>query len=236
KGAIVLCHGLYGYDVKGPKNYPRLQTHYWPGIKESLEKMGNEVIITKVNEIGTIKERAYQLNEQLNKLCKDKQVNLIGHSMGGLDSRYLITHIQEKKYNVLSLTTISTPHRGSYLIDYFLKILNEMKSNTNNNNKSEQETMLSPAYFNLNCNYMKNYFNPNTPNNPNIKYYSYSTKVDTAPLSNPSLLFPYYVINKYEGINDGVVSVNSAKWGKHLDTINSSHLMVLDETDKNLFT
>lgn len=26
---IVLCHGLYGFDVLGPSAYPRLQLHYW---------------------------------------------------------------------------------------------------------------------------------------------------------------------------------------------------------------
>ena len=26
---IVLCHGLYGFDVMGPAAYPKLQIHYW---------------------------------------------------------------------------------------------------------------------------------------------------------------------------------------------------------------
>ena len=31
----------------------------------------------------------------------------------GLDSRYMITHLQPKDFSVVSLTTIATPHRGA---------------------------------------------------------------------------------------------------------------------------
>lgn len=33
-------------------------------------------------------------------------------SQRGLDSRYMISRLQPQKFNVLSLTTIATPHRG----------------------------------------------------------------------------------------------------------------------------
>jgi triacylglycerol lipase len=29
RNPIVLCHGLYGFDVWGPSSFPRLQMHYW---------------------------------------------------------------------------------------------------------------------------------------------------------------------------------------------------------------
>lgn len=41
----------------------------------------------------------------------DSKVNVIAHSMGGLDARYLISALGETR--VASLTTISTPHAGS---------------------------------------------------------------------------------------------------------------------------
>jgi triacylglycerol lipase len=45
-------------------------------------------------------------------------VNLMAHSMGGLDCRYLISKVRHEKYTPLLLTTISTPHYGSPFMDW----------------------------------------------------------------------------------------------------------------------
>ena len=48
--------------------------------------------------------------------------HLIAHSMGGLDSRFLITHLQPTSDNrILSLTTIGSPHRGSPIADLIVE-------------------------------------------------------------------------------------------------------------------
>jgi len=59
--------------------------------------------------------------------------HLIAHSMGGLDCRYLISHLQPSDENrkgskgngcrVASLTTIGTPHRGSPFADHILDFI-----------------------------------------------------------------------------------------------------------------
>ncbi len=41
-------------------------------------------------------------------------------AQGGLDCRYLISEIQPKTFTPISLTTISTPHRGSPFADYVI--------------------------------------------------------------------------------------------------------------------
>jgi hypothetical protein len=47
---IVLCHGLYGFDVRGPTSFPSLQLHYWSSVLDVLrDKVGAEVIITGVS-------------------------------------------------------------------------------------------------------------------------------------------------------------------------------------------
>lgn len=48
-------------------------------------------------------------------------MNIIAHSKGGLDSRYLISGLHMAPY-VASLTTICTPHRGSMLADLLMKL------------------------------------------------------------------------------------------------------------------
>ena len=51
-------------------------------------------------------------------LDKNTEVNFLAHSMGGLDCRHLITHINPTHYRPISLTTLSTPHRGSSFMDF----------------------------------------------------------------------------------------------------------------------
>ncbi|KAJ2700982.1 hypothetical protein FB645_004800 [Coemansia sp. IMI 203386] len=115
---VVLCHGLYGFDVRGPEKLPILQVHYWRGIREALENIGARVHIAKVPGTGGVRERACQLDAMLRSRLESEQVNILGHSMGGLDARYLITHINPKSYSVASLTTVCTPHRGSPFMDW----------------------------------------------------------------------------------------------------------------------
>ena len=68
---------------------------------------------------GSITDRAKILHQALAKDLKGKSVNLIGHSMGGLDCRYLLSHIRPDDYKVLSLTTLATPHRGSQFMAWW---------------------------------------------------------------------------------------------------------------------
>jgi triacylglycerol lipase len=67
---------------------------------------------------GSIASRAARLDEQLKIKAKGQCINLLAHSMGGLDGRYLITHLRPTEYTPLSLMTVSTPHRGSPFMDW----------------------------------------------------------------------------------------------------------------------
>src|SRR5205814_1408651 len=44
-------------------------------------------------------------------------VHVIGHSMGGLDARFMVAKLGMET-RVLSLTTVGTPHRGSPFADW----------------------------------------------------------------------------------------------------------------------
>jgi len=67
---------------------------------------------------GSIVSRAARLDEQLRAQARGRGVNMLAHSMGGLDSRYLISHLRPTDYAPLSLTSVSTPHRGSPFMDW----------------------------------------------------------------------------------------------------------------------
>ena len=147
-----------------------LHVDYWIGIREALEAKGCTVITAKVPSFGSIKERATVLNSFIDseigklKSVADKdevyndpdaktkpfkkqekvKVNLIAHSMGGLDCRYLITHVPNKNYEVTSLTTISTPHRGSEMADYVVDLFNDISQTFDITSK---QRLLPPAFY-----------------------------------------------------------------------------------------
>ncbi|OAD00146.1 hypothetical protein MUCCIDRAFT_146813 [Mucor lusitanicus CBS 277.49] len=219
RAPIVLCHGLYGFDKLGPDALPLLQVQYWGGIENELAKLGAKVIVTKVPSTGSIWDRAHTLHSILKSILDGRDVNFVAHSMGGLDCRYLISHIPDRPYKINSLTTISTPHRGSPVMDWFRDNVEFAKSPKVM--KQLIRLVDTEAYANLSTDYCKNYFNPNTPNDPNISYYSYGANASFPAWS--LLNLPSKWIKEKEGMNDGLVSVESAKWGTYIKTLQADH-------------
>ncbi|GAA5874741.1 hypothetical protein JCM16303_002968 [Sporobolomyces ruberrimus] len=110
---IVLCHGLYGFDVRGPGFF---RLHYWGDLLKILRGIiGAEVYVTAVPGTGSVKKRAHVLHQSLEDTPSllNRDINFVAHSMGGLDARYLISQIRPVLYHPRSLTSICTPHRGS---------------------------------------------------------------------------------------------------------------------------
>ena len=116
-----------------PTRYPIILAHgfnasatsawgFNPTIAEKLREVGHVVFTTEVSPFTSVAKRAQQLKGQLEKIITTTQapkLNIIAHSMGGLDARYLITHLGFED-KVASLTTLSTPHRGTFIADFLL--------------------------------------------------------------------------------------------------------------------
>lgn len=109
---VVLAHGLFGFERIGLGRWT-LAT-YFRGIPDYLRALGVRVIVTRVHPTAGISSRAIRLAEQINALYPRGPLHIIGHSMGGLDARQLVSD-PSWSHRVLSLTTISTPHHGSVL-------------------------------------------------------------------------------------------------------------------------
>jgi triacylglycerol lipase len=78
----------------------------------------------------------------------------------------------------------------------------------------------SPAYANLTTRYLTKIFNPRTPNDPQVRYFSVAGRTGSVNIWHP-LWLPKVVLdgaNGREG-NDGLVSVESARWGEFLGTL-----------------
>ena len=112
---LYLAHGLFGFTRIGLG--PVTLTAYFRGIPEALQGVGNRVLVTRVQPIAGVEQRARRLGEQIVQAFGDEPVHLIGHSMGGLDARRLLAD-QSWHDRILSITTIGTPHLGSSLADF----------------------------------------------------------------------------------------------------------------------
>ncbi|KZF24248.1 lipase [Xylona heveae TC161] len=229
KNPIILAHGLLGFDELrlAGKFLPGVQ--YWRGITEALAANNIEVIVADVPASASIEERAEKLGRIIARKARGKSVNIVAHSMSGLDSRYMISRLKPAHVNVLSLTTIATPHRGSAFADYvFEQIGHEHLPRIYN--ALESLGMKTGAFSQLTRKYMQEIFNPKTPDSPHVRYFSYGAMV----VPNMWSVFrqSQKIIEQIEGPNDGLVSVASSKWGgpegykgtlvgvSHLDLIN----------------
>ncbi|KAG0003971.1 hypothetical protein BGZ79_010671 [Entomortierella chlamydospora] len=223
---IVLCHGFSGFDTLGTN--PDFCFDYWYGVKDALTEIGCSVYTAKVPPFAGIQQRAERLQEYIERIVPHgSEVNLVGHSMGGLDCRYLISRIKSPHFKVRSLTTLATPHRGSSLADY---IMSDIVGKTRLETFWTVMKMIGierGATENLTTHYLQNEFNPNTPDDPDVKYFSYGASFDPGFFSR--FRFTWNVIMDREGPNDGLVSVKSAQWGTYMRTIpNADHMDLMN--------
>jgi triacylglycerol lipase len=112
---IVLAHGLFGFSRIGLG--PLTLTSYFRGIPDILRAVGNRVLVTRVHPIAGVEFRSQRLGHRIHTALPDQAVHIIGHSLGGLDARGLLADPTWRK-RILSLTTIGTPHLGSFLADF----------------------------------------------------------------------------------------------------------------------
>jgi triacylglycerol lipase len=92
----------------------------------------------------------------------------------------------------------------------------------------------SPAYANLTPSFLRDVFNPSTPNRNDIHYYSVAARTDKIGIWHP-LWLPKLVLDGAESAraaqgnatppqwrgNDGLVNVESSKWGTFLGTLDN---------------
>src|SRR5580765_8103828 len=88
---IVLVHGLCGFDRLYA--FRRTVFDYFPGVRELLEGAGNRVYAARVSATAGVADRARDLKQFLLREVPPGPVHVIGHSMGGLDARFMIAKL-----------------------------------------------------------------------------------------------------------------------------------------------
>ena len=109
---MLLAHGVLGFDriqVAGKSQA------YFRGVPEAFARQGVQVHLVRVPGLASVAERAEHLARAV-RAIDARKVNVIAHSMGGLDARYAVSALGLSA-KVASLTTIGSPHRGTPLAD-----------------------------------------------------------------------------------------------------------------------
>ena len=112
---IVLVHGL------GMKDCFFMKT--WGRIDRILRIQGYTVYKSDVDAFGTVETNAAQLKEEIETICREtgaEKVNIIAHSKGGLDAKYMIRALGMAP-RVASLTTLCTPHKGTPIASFVMR-------------------------------------------------------------------------------------------------------------------
>lgn len=215
---IVLVHGFLGFD--------RLQVggwtlaSYFPGIPEFLRLSGNRVLVARLSPTSGVAERAAQLKEFLLREVPHEPVHLFAHSMGGLDSRYLISRLGMAP-RILSLTTIGTPHRGTSFADWaverFERVVKPLLDLWHVPGQAAYDLRIASCQA----------FNEAIRDAPGVRYFSVAGR-HHADWLHPEWQLPYQIVHQSEGPNDGVVSVASATYGESCEVWEGDHLSLVN--------
>jgi triacylglycerol lipase len=220
---LVLIHGLGAKSTVGPFDYYHV-------LIPLLKKAKTPYFVADLTSFQTVEHRSRELYAQILRQFPDlgqgpqEKINLFAHSMGGLDARYVVSHMGLGADRVASVTTIGTPHRGTYLGDLTEKHLSPDTVSTLDRwlNKFG---LSSAAFRQLSTHYCRETFLAQTPDIPGVAYFSATTRIADPFFLNsyPVFWLPFQILKKHEGDNDGFVPVESAKWGTHLATHYGDH-------------
>lgn len=225
---IVLAHGIFGFDKIGAINY-------FNGIEEHLKNKHNASVFTaKVSPAGGIRERGDKLRQDIINAIDNPNAHpcfnpeapthIIAHSMGGLDSRYILSpgNPQNISHLITSLTTIGTPHKGSPLADLFFLGFNPIVDfskfwvNVDEIMKSLSELGIKKdGIHDLTTAAMRK-FNQEYKDNLNVSYFWTAGIGRDKFIKTSNILYPThtYIWLVTQEKNDGAVTLSSAKRGE----------------------
>ena len=210
KYPIVLIHGVGFRDRK--------YLNYWGRIPAALDKQGATIFYGCQDSWGNIGYNAEVLKNNINKILKDtnsEKVNVIAHSKGGIEARYMISTLGMAD-KIASLTTIATIHNGSKTIDLLLRLPNWLFrlaaffTNLFFRILGDKKPDFHTSCKQFSTAYMKE-FNNNNPDDPSVYYQSFAAVMQN-PFSDLVMFWTYLFVWLIEGENDGLVTPEAAKW------------------------
>ena len=193
--------------------------------------------VTFVTAPPLSKAEVWVAAENLDAFIKDKivpqygqNIHVLGHSMGGLIGRYLVSNIwDEASYKILSLTTLATPHLGTPLSP---------------NESSALLRWVHPAIDDMSYEGVAKFNEPGgehySPPHPLVQNYSYCAAISSIWKAGDLLsAYVYWRLGRglkeagLDARNDAVVPLFSQYFGKHLGTVPVNHKYFSVKSDFN---
>lgn len=226
---LLMVHGVGFRDLR--------YFNYWGRIPRELKRNGATIYYGNQEAFGTIVYNAGDIRERIIEIMKEtgcEKVNIIAHSKGGLDARYAVSKLQMGEY-VASLTMMNTPHRGCRFVDYACRLpdglyrLAALYFDTVFGKMGDKHPDFYTATHQFSTAESER-FNQEVKDVPGVYYQSYTSKMKH-PWSHLLLSIPYCMIKPLEGENDGLVSVESAKWGEFQGVFSNSRTRGISHGD-----
>ncbi len=234
---VVLVHGWTGFESIGPLTY-------FFGVAAMYEEMGFAHHVAVLDPYNDTLVRAGQLVDQIDEILpqwRARKVDLLGHSQGGVDSRCAVSTFGYGD-RVSAVMTIASPHRGTYVTDLALGLapggvedlvgllLNFVGAVT-----AQQKSDAMASFYSLSEKHMQEEFNPQNPDDPRVQYISYTGRTcsalqyldpanDCQDLCDPLIGWSHDILEQARGANDGLVTVESAKWGEYRGEMIADHI------------
>lgn len=212
---ILLIHGL---NCRDDWVFP-----YWGRVAETLREHGARVYLSGQDAWGSIPGNGADLlrrGEEILEREGAEKLNLLAHSKGGLEARFLISSLGFAG-RTASLTTICTPHRGSQAAAVWLareRVCNfagrkmagfwRARGDRNPDFRAALEALTPEAMER---------FNAENPDSPQVYYQSWGARLHGAgwdPVDRAQLW-----LTRADAPTDGLVSPDSAAWGVYRGTL-----------------
>jgi triacylglycerol esterase/lipase EstA (alpha/beta hydrolase family) len=229
---LVMVHGWTGFENIGPLTY-------FYNVREDLEGLGYPVAIAVLDPYNAVEVRGEQLVDFVDVTLTNwraRKVDLIGHSQGGIDSRYVAAEAGGGRGDRIgAVITVGTPHQGTPFTDialgllpgpaeqslvFLLNFLGAAQS---------QQSDVEASLYTLSETFMQEEFNQIYVDDPRVEYRSWMGEtciggIGCQDVLDPLLVFSYETIYPLAGPNDGLVPEESAKWGTYLGVVPADHI------------
>lgn len=210
KYPILMVHGMGFRDRK--------HFCYWGRVPKLLKRNGARIYFGGQDSNGSVESNARQLEAALKEVLEKtgaEKVNIIAHSKGGLEARYLISTMGYGD-KIASLTTLSTPHNGSVTVDKLLRfpvpivkfVCGAVDLWFGILGDKQPDTYSAIDLFKTST---AEKFNAENPDDPRVYYQSYGFVMSRAT-ADMTMWLTWLAVNAFEGENDGLLAPRAVKW------------------------